>query len=143
MRSTAPGSRQAAYASAGIQLPRTAQAQYDAGPPVPAGQPLEPGDLVFFGSGPTDVEHVGIVIGDGEMVDAPHTGADVERAVPPQPLRLASTYVGATRPSCNRGRRVSIGRAGPARGPFTRMRSLHAFVPRSEHPGRLAIRPHG
>jgi cell wall-associated NlpC family hydrolase len=87
------GLTQAAYATVGIQLPRTAQAQYDAGPPVPSGQPLEPGDLVFFGAGPTNIEHVGVVIGNGEMVDAPHTGANV---------RIESydwsTYIGATRP---------------------------------------------
>ena len=52
---------QAAYASAGIQLPRTAQEQYDAGPLVPAGEQLEPGDLVFFGNDPNNVSHVGIL----------------------------------------------------------------------------------
>ena len=69
------GLAQAAYAAAGIQLPRIAQAQYDAGPPVPAGQPLQPGDLVFFGADTSHVDHVGIVINQTEMVDAPHTGA--------------------------------------------------------------------
>jgi cell wall-associated NlpC family hydrolase len=68
---------QAAFAAAGVELPRVAQAQYDAGPPVPAGQPLQPGDLVFFGADPADVTHVGIVVSPGEMVDAPHTGAVV------------------------------------------------------------------
>ena len=87
------GLTQAAYAAAGIQLPRTAQAQYDAGPPVPAGQPLEPGDLVFFGTSTSNVTHVGIVIGDGDMVDAPHTGADVRIESYDWP-----DYVGATRP---------------------------------------------
>ncbi|MGH9047243.1 MAG: C40 family peptidase [Acidimicrobiales bacterium] len=65
------------YSAAGIQLPRTAQEQYDAGPAVAPGQPVVPGDLVFFGGGPTDVSHVGIFVGNGVMVDAPHTGADV------------------------------------------------------------------
>ena len=87
------GLTQAAYQSAGIQLPRTAQEQYDAGPPVPAGQPLQPGDLVFFGSDPADVEHVGLYVGDGQMVDAPHSGATV-RVEPYQ----WSDYLGATRP---------------------------------------------
>jgi cell wall-associated NlpC family hydrolase len=84
---------QAAYAAAWIVLPRTAQAQYDAGPPVPAGVPLEPGDLVFFGADPAEVDHVGIVIGGGEMVDAPFAGAvvRVERYDWPD-------YLGATRP---------------------------------------------
>ncbi len=41
---------------------------------------LEPGDLVFFDPGelsPGLPGHVGIYIGHGEMVDAPHTGTDV------------------------------------------------------------------
>jgi cell wall-associated NlpC family hydrolase len=65
----------AAWRSAGVDLPRTAQEQYDAtgrflGPP-------EPGDLVFFGTSTDAVEHVGIEIGSGLMIDAPHTGAQV------------------------------------------------------------------
>ncbi len=65
------------YDAVGIQLPRTAQEQYDAGPAVAPGQAVVPGDLVFFGTGPHDVSHVGIFVGNGVMVDAPHTGADV------------------------------------------------------------------
>ena len=87
------GLAQAAYQAAGIQLPRVAQAQYDLGPPVPAGRPLEPGDLVFFGADAAHVDHVGIVVGAGEMIDAPHTGAAVR--VEPDGW---SDYVGATRP---------------------------------------------
>lgn len=75
------GLTQAAYRVAGVALPRTAQEQYDAGPPIPTNAPLQPGDLVFFGSGPTSVSHVGIYVGvqDGQsiMVDAPRTGAEV------------------------------------------------------------------
>jgi cell wall-associated NlpC family hydrolase len=89
------GLAQAAYAAAGIALPRVAQSQYDAGPPVPSGQPLEQGDLVFFGGSPTTVEHVGIVVGDGEMVDAPYTGADVRV----ESFADRTDYVGATRPA--------------------------------------------
>jgi cell wall-associated NlpC family hydrolase len=85
---------QAAYAAAGLALPRTAQAQYDAGPAVPAGAPLVPGDLVFFGGGADAVDHVGIVVGSGEMVDAPHTGAVVRVESYDWP-----DYVGATSPS--------------------------------------------
>ena len=88
------GLAQAAYASAGIQLPRTAQEQYDAGPPVPAGEQLEPGDLVFFGTDPNNVSHVGILINAAEMVDAPHTGA----AVRIEPYHWPD-YLGATRPA--------------------------------------------
>jgi cell wall-associated NlpC family hydrolase len=65
----------AAWHSAGVGLPRTAQEQYDATTRL-IGRP-EPGDLLFFGTSATSVEHVGIEIGDGLMIDAPHTGAYV------------------------------------------------------------------
>jgi cell wall-associated NlpC family hydrolase len=84
---------QAAYQAAGVPLPRVAQDQYDAGPQVAPGDPLQPGDLVFFGPSPAQVEHVGIYVGGGDMIDAPHTGAvvRVESAGWPD-------FVGATRP---------------------------------------------
>ncbi len=69
------GLAQAAYAAAGIALPRVAQDQFDAGPPVADGSTVVPGDLVFFGSGTGSVDHVGLYVGSGEMIDAPHTGA--------------------------------------------------------------------
>jgi cell wall-associated NlpC family hydrolase len=84
---------QAAYRRAGVALPRVAQDQYDAGPPVPVGTALEPGDLVFFGSGPGGVEHVGLYVGAGEMVDAPYTGTVVRVDAAAQ-----GDFVGATRP---------------------------------------------
>jgi cell wall-associated NlpC family hydrolase len=68
---------QAVYREAGVSLPRVAQSQYNAGPAVSPGQAVVPGDLVFFGTGPGDVSHVGMFVGDGLMVDAPHTGATV------------------------------------------------------------------
>jgi cell wall-associated NlpC family hydrolase len=72
------GLTRAAYAAAGIAIPRTAQTQYTAGPPVPAGQPLEPGDLVFYGTTGHTIHHVGLYIGDGKMIHAPQSG-DVVR----------------------------------------------------------------
>jgi cell wall-associated NlpC family hydrolase len=83
------------YAEAGITLPRVAQDQYDHGPHLAPGAILYPGDLVFFGAGPSEVEHVGIYVGNGEMIDAPYTGAVVRFD------RVASVplgFVGATRP---------------------------------------------
>lgn len=70
------GLTQMAYQKAGITLPRTAQAQYDATVKVSRDQ-AQPGDLVFYGHGPQQVEHVGIYLGNGQMLDAPHTGAAV------------------------------------------------------------------
>lgn len=60
----------------GIRLPRTAQEQYSATGRVSASG-ASPGDLVFFGSSPANITHVGIVAGPGLMLDAPHTGASV------------------------------------------------------------------
>lgn len=87
------GLTQAAYAHAGISLPRVAQDQFDAGPAVRDGATVLPGDLVYFGSGPAGVDHVGIYAGGGLMVDAPHSGAQVR-------VESAgwSGFVGATRP---------------------------------------------
>ena len=93
---------QAAYKVAGISLPRVAQDQYDAGPQLPAGTPLEPGDLVFFGDGPTSIDHVGLVVTPGVMVDAPYTGAVVREDTFPTTVGARfgdMIYVGATRPS--------------------------------------------
>ena len=87
------GLSRAAFATGGIGLPRVAQDQFDAGPPVPDGSPVHPGDLLFFGSGPRGVDHVGIYVGSGLMVDAPHTGA-VVRVEP----AAWNDLVGATRP---------------------------------------------
>jgi hypothetical protein len=100
------GLAQAAYAVAGIRLPRVAQDQYDGTPKVAAGSPLLPGDLVFFGGDPSSVDHVGLYVGvvDGQnvMVDAPHTGADVRAEGFPATLGApfgGLVFVGATRPS--------------------------------------------
>jgi cell wall-associated NlpC family hydrolase len=89
------GLTMAAYGAAGITLPRTADAQYRAGPRVPDGQPLLPGDLVFYGTA-AHIHHVGLYIGGGSMVDAP----DVGQAVKVEPYRYkGDDYAGATRPS--------------------------------------------
>jgi cell wall-associated NlpC family hydrolase len=83
---------QAAYAAAGVALPRVAQAQYEATATdtVPLDQ-LRPGDLVFFGASTGAITHVGIVVSPGEMVDAPHTGADVRIEPYDWPELIAAT----------------------------------------------------
>jgi cell wall-associated NlpC family hydrolase len=96
------GLAQAAYRAAGITLPRVAQDQYNAGPHLPLGTPLEPGDLVFFGSSPADIGHVGLVVAPGTMVDAPHSGANVRQEpfpITPGTSWGADIYIGATRPA--------------------------------------------
>jgi catechol 2,3-dioxygenase-like lactoylglutathione lyase family enzyme len=88
------GLTHAAYQAAGITLPRTAQTQYDAGPHLPPGQLLLPGDLVFYGS-PSHIHHVGLYLGDGQMIDAPDFGLTVRV----DPAFRARDYAGATRPA--------------------------------------------
>jgi cell wall-associated NlpC family hydrolase len=84
---------QAAYRNSGVTVPRTSEDQWAKTPRVPAGAALQPGDLVFFGTA-ADASHVGIYAGDGKMVNAPYTGANV---------RIDSInrndYLGATRPA--------------------------------------------
>jgi cell wall-associated NlpC family hydrolase len=62
-----------AWAEAGISLPHNAKAQYKIGTKVKQAD-LQPGDLVFFYSGPS---HVGIYAGDGQVIHAPRPGKKV------------------------------------------------------------------
>jgi cell wall-associated NlpC family hydrolase len=77
---------QAAYAVAGVALPRVAQDQYDATPKLAPGAVLAPGDLVFFGGGPDSIDHVGLFVGvvggQDVMVEAPHPGWDRRLELP-------------------------------------------------------------
>jgi cell wall-associated NlpC family hydrolase len=77
-----------AYAQVGIGLSHFTGAQWNEGVRVPADQ-LLPGDLVFFHS---DLHHMGMYIGGGQMIHAPQTG-DVVKISP-----LMSAYAGAVRP---------------------------------------------
>jgi peptidoglycan DL-endopeptidase CwlO len=61
-----------AWGAAGVALPHLAQAQYALTRRVELTD-LKPGDLIFYGT-PTDVHHVGIYVGDGNMIEAPQTG---------------------------------------------------------------------
>jgi alpha-tubulin suppressor-like RCC1 family protein len=61
---------------AGVRLPRVAADQQAWAIPVTAWQ-ARPGDLVFFG---WPAHHVGMYLGNGLMIDAPHPGATVEIA---------------------------------------------------------------
>ncbi|MCX5142343.1 MULTISPECIES: C40 family peptidase [unclassified Streptomyces] len=70
------GLTQAAWRAAGVSLPRTTYTQINAGQRVPRSE-LAPGDLVFFYSG---ISHVGLYIGNGQMIHAPRPGAPVRIA---------------------------------------------------------------
>ena len=78
------------YRQHGISLSRTAQAQSQGGVAVDRSN-LQPGDLVFFGSGTGRITHVGIYVGDGKMIHSPQTGDVVKISV------LHKNYVCARR----------------------------------------------
>jgi cell wall-associated NlpC family hydrolase len=88
-----------AYAAAGITIPRVSRAQAAAYGGL---RPIDPlhlvaGDLVFFADNPgnpSTIHHVGMYIGKGLMVEAPHTGAVVRTSSIWRP-----SYAGAVRPS--------------------------------------------
>ena len=85
------GLTSAAWASVGISIPRTSQEQWAGLPHVPTSD-MQPGDiLVFNGAG-----HVGIYVGGGMMIDAPHTGLDVQKVA--LSGWYASTLDGVVRP---------------------------------------------
>jgi cell wall-associated NlpC family hydrolase len=94
---TGPGSydcsglAQAAWAAAGVSIPRTTYAQWAALPHISTSA-LEPGDLLYFDG----VGHVAIYVGGGYIIDAPQTGMDVQKI--PLAGWYQSTLVGAARP---------------------------------------------
>ncbi|MBM7168541.1 C40 family peptidase [Streptomyces sp. G44] len=67
------GLTQWSYAQAGVGLPRTSQAQRYAGRQVPLAE-AQPGDLVTYRD---DASHIGMYMGDGQVVHAPYPGARV------------------------------------------------------------------
>ncbi|MBT8422211.1 MAG: C40 family peptidase, partial [Gammaproteobacteria bacterium] len=60
----------------GIQVPRTAAAQFRFADPVPR-DALRPGDLMFFRTSGRKISHVGIYLGPGHFLHAPGTGKHV------------------------------------------------------------------
>jgi peptidoglycan DL-endopeptidase CwlO len=76
------------FAQVGVSLPHHAASIYSYGTPVPYEQ-LAPGDLVFF----SGLGHMGIYIGSGQFVHAPHTGDVVKISY----MADHGSYVGARR----------------------------------------------
>ena len=95
---TGPGSydcsglAQAAWAAAGVSIPRDTYEQWAALPHI-AASAIQPGDLLYYDG----VGHVAIYVGDGYIIDAPETGMDVEK-IPMDTGWYASAFVGAARP---------------------------------------------
>jgi peptidoglycan DL-endopeptidase CwlO len=84
-----------AFAQVGVNMPRVAADQARAGPVVPVSQ-LQPGDLLFYHTDPTDpgyISHVAIYLGNGWMIQAPQPGMDVQVV----PAGFGSQFAGAIR----------------------------------------------
>ena len=83
---------QAAWAYAGVQIPRDSYGQWAGLPHVPVSA-MQPGDiLVYNGEG-----HVAMYVGGGYIIDAPQTGMNVEK-IPESTSWYASTLDGVLRP---------------------------------------------
>lgn len=83
------------FAQAGISMPRVAADQARTGLSVPVTR-LQPGDLLFYHTDPTDpgyISHVAIYLGNGWMIQAPQPGMDVEIV----PASFGSQFAGAVR----------------------------------------------
>ena len=85
-----------AYGHAGIHLDHYTGSQYLQGQRVSRAADLQPGDLMFFAtdvSDPATIHHVAIYVGQGQMIEAPHTG-DVVKVSPARTV----DFIGGTRP---------------------------------------------
>ena len=95
---TGPGSydcsglAQAAWAAAGVAIPRDTYEQWAALPHI-SSSAIQPGDLLYYDG----VGHVAMYVGNGYIIDAPQTGMDVEK-IPMGTGWYAATLVGAARP---------------------------------------------
>ena len=94
---TGPGSYdcsglvQAAWAAAGVSIPRTTYEQWAALPHISSSS-LQPGDLMYYAG----ESHVAIYVGNGYIIDAPQTGENVQKVQ--EAGWYASNFDGAVRP---------------------------------------------
>ncbi|HTU75118.1 MAG TPA: NlpC/P60 family protein [Trebonia sp.] len=86
------GLMQAAWASAGVTIPRDTYEQWAALPHISVND-IQPGDLLYYDG----IGHVAMYVGGGYIIDAPHTGAVVEK-VPQSESWYADNFDGAAVP---------------------------------------------
>ncbi|GAA2241920.1 transglycosylase TgdA [Streptomyces amakusaensis] len=82
-----------AWAAAGVNIPRVTYDQVKTGKAIAGVSQLAPGDLLFTRPGPSGPEHVGMYIGNNEVIDAPRTGVQVRI----QPLSIWTPQIIAIR----------------------------------------------
>jgi cell wall-associated NlpC family hydrolase len=83
---------QAAWASAGISIPRDTYSQYAALPHIPSSA-IQPGDLMYYDG----IGHVAMYVGGGMIIDAPQPGMSVEK-ISMNESWYANSFDGAARP---------------------------------------------
>jgi cell wall-associated NlpC family hydrolase len=88
------GLTQYAYAAVGVSLSHFTGAQWNEGTRISSMSDLQPGDLVFFDA---DLGHMGMYIGNGQMIHAPHTG-DVVKISDISTGTYAANFQGGVRP---------------------------------------------
>lgn len=80
---------QAAYRSAGVNIPRTTYEQANYGRSVSRAE-LQPGDLIFYGNGgPSTSYHAAMYIGNGQVIHSPQSGDSVKKA-PMDMMRISA-----------------------------------------------------
>jgi hypothetical protein len=123
------------YEQLGVDLPRVSRDQAKVGTKVDSLKDAKPGDLVFFDD---PVDHVGIYIGNGKMIESPHTGAKVRihdvwekpthiRRVLPDAPTISAAGVGTA--SATAGTAGAGALDGPYAGLFTAAGRKHGVDP--------------
>jgi soluble lytic murein transglycosylase-like protein len=100
------GLTQRTYADLGISLPRTAAAQAKVGTPVDSLADAQPGDLIAFGQ---PVDHIAIYAGNGNIIQAPHTGDVVKVSSIKRPIVAIRRIVGSSTATGSTSSTNSIG----------------------------------
>jgi cell wall-associated NlpC family hydrolase len=116
------------YGNLGVDLPRTSSQQATAGKAVASLDTARPGDLVFFdySSSRPGIDHVGIFIGNGQMIAAPQPGEKVKVQPVGNPTvirRVMPEAVTATAPSASGGSLAGV----PYADLFTRAGTKHGI----------------
>jgi hypothetical protein len=94
------GFTQLVYGNLGITLPRVSSQQATAGQPVASLSDARPGDLLFFDhSSRPGIDHVGIYIGNGQMIAAPQPGEAVKVQDVGTPAVIRRVLPGAATPA--------------------------------------------
>ena len=117
-----------AYRTAGIDIARTSQDQWATERRIPASQ-VRPGDLVFFAGSdgtPTSPGHVGLVIGNGKMIEAYATGFPIRVSATSNPFTPARS-IGFTQPWAQAG--TATPAAQPRRAPGMPTRAPPSLPP--------------